>query len=316
MLKQLKEDEMSHEETLAGIADGLLDEFGEELTKVVRKNKMSRNEYPKIFIRVVGKYFKQNRVQMRSLKYGGVMRLVEDLKPHFHESVHSWNEQEVLPLYHSGQIDPSEFFDSTVEALADHTEDQGRDIWKGILREFGGLLYPASKTYANMVGYVARYFMKVRLVNSYEEGVKLAKGMHYESLYEDVLVTKKRGSKAGYPRRVREVDPRFLGDKVEKFNRDFASFDRPGTEMISDDIGSRDSHTDIEARELVEVLRKNVASGGETRRKVFELVISGWQDRRPLTITEIARRVGVSHQTVSIHMKEIRRLAREILQES
>ena len=33
MLRQLKEDEMSHEETLAGIADGLLDEFGEELTK-------------------------------------------------------------------------------------------------------------------------------------------------------------------------------------------------------------------------------------------------------------------------------------------
>lgn len=68
---------MTKTETLAQIADGLLTEYGRELKRVTARGKLFREEYPRIFRRVVGRYFKRNRSPMRGLGYRGTGGLLK-----------------------------------------------------------------------------------------------------------------------------------------------------------------------------------------------------------------------------------------------
>lgn len=187
----------------------------------------------------------------------------------------------------------------------------------GVWREFGGPLYPRSETYAEVVGRAAGYFVKVGLAGSHSAGLKLARGLHYESLYEDVLAPKERGPQRGSLRRADEVDARLLRDKVEKLNRDYASIERPGTIQLEADVEStaEDFAAAVENRDLVDALRRKfVETAGRTRRQVLDILLARCEAGEEPMVTGVARELEISHQSISVHVKGIRKALEEIVQ--
>jgi hypothetical protein len=315
---------MNREEILSKIVeDRIIPSAGYRIDKLKRTGKLTRKGLFSTIEEVIQDFFKVNRSGIAHLGYHHWSKLMADIGPILEKNHEvEWN-RDVLP----GMLDDtSEFFEDAELVIHNQSAEHQQDLWQGIGQEFGGHLYPKLEKYRRRVEWVARYFMKLRLSDTIDEARRKAASLHYYAFYNDVMGPWEKGKRAGQPKTIDDLGPRYLAEKIEPGKSDLSVDDDSEAALYNEEIEAitwkrladlpdallidKEREAIIRIR-LADLTKEVERTGSKTRIAVLKLMLEAEDRDKPYTQVEIGELVGVRQQTAGVHYKKLRLMIME-----
>jgi len=289
----------------------ILHDVGSELERRLGEGTMSRDQYKLILGEAVHRAYNEHE-QLIRVSWLDFQRQIE---PYVLKLVVDYNSNELPREYEGEESDTSDFFEDAQEKMSRQRPEVRRELWIGVVETFSEALYAKSRKYREAAERAARHFVRCGLEDDDDQARMVVQGLHYLAFHDDVLVEQQRGQVRGVLRRVEDLDPNYLRDKMKIVDRArgvWGKVDRVGYGVL--DLPSDGDQPDalLEGSELgLRVRERLEESGGSRVIEVYDALLSGEFGNQK----GIASAMDISEGMVSKHLRRIKAVFREVIPE-